>query len=57
MNYPSPINKTKQATDDDYNAALEFCINPANNISAVSGSHNEQSNLLGVKLMEKRVAM
>jgi proline dehydrogenase len=53
MNYPSPINKTKQATDDDYNAALEFCINPANNISVVSGSHNEQSNLLGVKLMEK----
>jgi proline dehydrogenase len=53
MNYPSPINKTKQATDDDYNAALEFCINPANNISVVSGSHNEQSNLLGVQLMEK----
>ena len=53
MNYPSPINKTKQATDDEYNAALEFCINPENNISVVIGSHNEYSNLLGVQLMEK----
>jgi proline dehydrogenase len=53
MNYPTPINKTKQATDDDYNAALEFCVNPDNNISLVSGSHNEHSNLLGVQLMEK----
>jgi proline dehydrogenase len=53
MNYPSPINATKQATDDDYNAALEFCINPANNIYIIVGSHNEFSNLLAARLMEK----
>lgn len=53
MNYPSPINKTKQATDNEYNAALEFCINPENNISVVIGSHNEYSNLFGVQLLEK----
>ena len=53
MSYPTPINTTKQATDDEYNAALEFCINPENNISVVIGSHNEYSNLLGVQLMER----
>ena len=53
MNYPTPINKTKQASDDEYNAALEFCINPENHISVIIGSHNEYSNLLGVQLMEK----
>lgn len=53
LEYPSPINENKQATDDEYNAALEFCINPENNIYIVVGSHNEYSNLLGVELMEK----
>lgn len=53
LNYPSPINESKQATDDEYNAALEFCINPANNVHIVVGSHNEYSNLLAVELMEK----
>ncbi|MGN6601706.1 MAG: proline dehydrogenase family protein [Ginsengibacter sp.] len=53
MNYPSPINATKQATDDEFNAAVEFCIDPVNNMHVVIGSHNEYSNLHGVKLMEK----
>lgn len=53
LNYPSPINKDKQATDDEYNAALEFCINPLNNVYTVVGSHNENSNLYGTQLMEK----
>lgn len=53
LKYPSPINENKQATDDEYNASLEFCINPENNIHIIVGSHNEHSNLLGVELMEK----
>ena len=53
MNYPSPINETKQATDDEYNAALEYCIDPVNNMYIVVGSHNEFSNLYAVELMEK----
>jgi proline dehydrogenase len=53
MNYPSPINPTKQATDDDYNAALQFSINPVNNMYIIVGSHNEFSNLLAAELMEK----
>src|SRR6185312_7286702 len=31
LSYPSPININKQATDDEYNAALEYCIDPVNN--------------------------
>ena len=53
MNYPSPINATKQATDDEFNAAVEFCVNPENKMHVVIGSHNEYSNLYGVQLMEQ----
>lgn len=53
MDYPSPINETKEATDAQFNAAVEFCINPGNNIHVVIGSHNENSNLYAVKLMEQ----
>ncbi|MGH2648289.1 MAG: proline dehydrogenase family protein, partial [Ginsengibacter sp.] len=53
LNYPSPIQETKQATDDDYNAALEFCINPTNDVFIIVGSHNEYSNLYATQLMEK----
>ena len=53
LNYPSPINETKKATDDEFNSAVEFCINPANNVHVVIGSHNEFSNLYATQLMEK----
>jgi proline dehydrogenase len=52
-NYPSPINETKVATDQEYNEALKFCIDPQNNYYTVVGSHNEYSNLFAVELMEK----
>ena len=52
LNYPSPIHETKQETDNDYNAALEFCVNPVNNVYTIVGSHNEYSNLYGTELMK-----
>ena len=52
MNYPSPIHINKQATDDDYNAALQYCLDPTNNMCLVIGSHNEYSNLYATELME-----
>ncbi|MEO6869365.1 MAG: proline dehydrogenase family protein, partial [Ginsengibacter sp.] len=52
-NYPSPINETKVATDQEYNEALKFCIDPQNNYYTVVGSHNEYSNLFAVELIEK----
>lgn len=52
-NYPSPINVDKVATDKEYNGALEFSLNPENNMYTVVGSHNEYSNLYATELMEK----
>jgi hypothetical protein len=51
LNYPSPIQPNKEATDRDYDAALGFCIENKNTIWLVSGSHNENSNLLLTELM------
>ncbi len=53
MGYPDPIQPNKQATDDDYNKALLYCINNKQRITLVSGSHNEYSNQYLVLLMQK----
>lgn len=44
MGYASPIQDTKSATDADFNAALSFCIENREGITAMCGSHNEYSN-------------
>ena len=44
--YKSPIQPTKEASDRDYNDALRFCVENIDTIGLVSGSHNEQSNIL-----------
>jgi proline dehydrogenase len=51
LGYPSPIFPTKEETDQAYNEGLEFCLNHLQYLSIVSGSHNEESNLLQTKLM------
>ncbi len=42
-NYPSPIHETKEATDADYNQALNFCIDHIDSVAFVAGTHNEKS--------------
>jgi proline dehydrogenase len=54
MGYPSPINATKQATDIEYNTAVEFCSDNITHIGFVAGTHNEDSCRLLVDLMEER---
>jgi len=49
--YLSPIQKDKESSDRDYNAALEFCIYNIEKVSVIVASHNEQSNLLATTLM------
>jgi len=51
--YPSPIQPNKEATDDDFNKALSYCIDNKQRISIVCGSHNEYSNYYLALLMEK----
>ncbi|WP_158858762.1 proline dehydrogenase family protein [Lunatibacter salilacus] len=61
--YPSPIQPNKEATDRDFNQALQFCINNKQRVFLVSGSHNELSNhvltelvdLHGMKRKDERV--
>lgn len=49
----SPIQKDKQTTDIDFNAAVAFCIGHIADVACIVASHNEKSNLLAVELMEK----
>lgn len=51
--YPSPIQPDKKASDNDYNAALAFCIEHLANVALIVASHNEYSNLLATTLMDK----
>lgn len=51
--YPSPIHPTKENTDHDFNAATKYCINNVNEIAVVIASHNDESNLYGVQIIEK----
>lgn len=51
--YPSPINLTKQASDDLYNEALRFCMEHIGHISLCAGTHNEASCYLVMKLMQE----
>lgn len=53
-NYPSPIQPNKEATDKDYNEALNFCIEHIDQIGLIVASHNEDSNLLATQLLQKK---
>jgi proline dehydrogenase len=54
LRYPSPIQPNKEATDRDYNLALEFCVQHMEDIALIVASHNEYSNLYAAKLMQQR---
>jgi len=54
MQYPSPIQPDKASCDNDYNAAVEFCIEHIDKISLIVASHNEYSNLLTTQLLDKK---
>ena len=43
MDYPSPIQPNKQATDRDFDAAVDFCLANVEQIAFVAGTHNETS--------------
>ena len=49
--YPSPIQKDKAATDQDYNLAIRFCVENHEQIASFNASHNLESNMLQAKLI------
>lgn len=52
--YASPIQPSKESSDNDYNDAVRFCIDNLERIGVIVASHNEYSNLLAVQLLEQR---
>ncbi len=52
--YPSPIHDTKEETDIDYDAAVLFCVEHVDRIGFCAGTHNENSSLKLVELLEKK---
>lgn len=51
--YPSPIQADKNACDIDFNNALELIVLNIDKISLCAGSHNEESAMILIKLMDK----
>ncbi len=54
MGYASPIQPNKEASDKDFNAALEFCIENHEKVAICAGTHNEDSSKLLAELIEKK---
>ena len=52
--YPSPIQPNKQATDRDFDAAIEYCLENVEDIAFVAATHNEQSVQKLVQMIEEK---
>lgn len=53
MNYLDPIQVNKEATDSDFNKAMEFILENISDFALVAGTHNEESAMMLTQLMEK----
>lgn len=54
MNYPSPIQENKAATDDAFNIAIRFCVDHYENLASCNASHNQKSILLQARLIHEK---
>ena len=54
LNYPSPIQKDKTHTDEDYNKALEIIIQNIETLALCAGTHNENSSQLLANLIDQK---
>jgi len=52
--YPTPMQPDKASTDNDYNAALEYCVEHLDTIEVCAGTHNEASSLLLANLLQSK---
>lgn len=56
MGYPSPVHSTKEATDQDYDAAIDYCLKHIDDVAFVAATHNEQSTrLLAEKMFDRGI--
>ena len=54
INYPDPIQPTKDATDKNYNDAVDFLLENLDRVSFFVGTHNEKSTELVMDKMQER---
>ena len=54
FNYPSPIHKDKESTDQDYDLALNYCISKIEIVSFIAGTHNEESCRVLAELLDEK---
>ncbi len=54
LNYPSPIQSNKKTTDNDYNTAIQFCVDHYLQIASVAATHNQESCLLQAHLIDQK---
>lgn len=52
--YEDPIQPNKDATDNDFNAALKYCIDNIDNIKVFNGTHNENSTQYMIDMMKEK---
>jgi len=51
LNYPSPIQPSKEKSDEDYDAALKLCVDNIDVMGLCAGTHNEKSSQYLLELM------
>ncbi|MGI8811971.1 MAG: proline dehydrogenase family protein [Pyrinomonadaceae bacterium] len=54
LGYPSPIHVDKTATDEDYDTAIDYCLDHVKDLAFVAGTHNEKSARLLAQKMHLR---
>jgi len=54
LGYKSPICISKQATDDNYDAAIDYMAEHINSMAIFAGTHNEDSSYKLMKIMKKQ---
>ena len=54
MNYPTPICTSKEASDENYDAAVAYMMEHLDRMSIFAGTHNELSTFKLMELMEKK---
>jgi len=54
MGYKSPIHRNKKEVDDDFNRAVNICLDNLQNLYVCVASQSEQSNHAAMELVEKK---
>ncbi len=53
MDYPTPICASKKATDDNYNAAIDYMMEHLDKMAIFAGTHNEESSYKLMEMLKK----